>query len=367
MASKRQRGSVWEYTIKRAGILDKPLYLTFDIEAEGDDYVKKLEAMLDRGIVPTEHQTTSKVTTIAALIDQYLREAHVKDKDRGVLATVFEAVGKTPLTSVTANWVDGWITDMKRIDKLAPSTIRSKVGALARCTDWGMRKGLLLMPDHPLRSLRVGYASYTELDVALAGEKREDIERDRRLEPGEYERIQATISVGVLPRTQRPYKLEHTVALGLLVTLAVETAMRLREMFTLTTDQVDLAKRTVFLDKTKNGSKRQVPLSSVALAALRGYMEGGSGPLFPWWDGTFDKKRLAATSDFLSNLFREIAKTSGCDDLKFHDLRHEATCRMYERTTLTDLQISKVTGHRSLAMLRRYSNLRGSDLATSLW
>lgn len=368
MASKRERAGAWEYTFKRAGLLEKPLYLTFSTEVEGDAFAKKLEALLDRGIIPTEYQATSKVTTVASLIDMYLREGHIKDKDQQVLGTIFNSVGKTPLNLIDANWVDGWITDMKRIDKLAPSTIRAKVGALARCTDWGMRKSLLLMPDHPLRSLRVGYAQYTELDTALAGVKREDIERDRRLEPGEFEKIQATILAGVLPRTQRPYKLEHTVALGLLVTLAVESAMRLREMFTLSTDQVDMAKKTIFLDKTKNGSKRQVPMTSVTLQALKDYMRDlPLGPLFPWWNGTFDKKHLATVSDYLSNLFGEIAKTAECDGLLFHDLRHEATSRIYERTQLSDLQISKITGHRSLAMLRRYANLRGSDLSAALW
>ena len=50
----------------------------------------------------------------------------------------------------------------------------------------------------------------------------------------------------------------------LLFELAIETAMRLSEMFTLTIDQIDLAQRTVFLDKTKNGDKRQVPRTFAA-------------------------------------------------------------------------------------------------------
>jgi integrase len=63
----------------------------------------------------------------------------------------------------------------------------------------------------------------------------------------------------------------------------------------------------------------------------------------------------------------QIAKKAGCDALHFHDLRHEATCRLFERTQLSDLQISLITGHRDPRMLRRYSNLRGSDLAAQLW
>jgi site-specific recombinase XerD len=47
--------------------------------------------------------------------------------------------------------------------------------------------------------------------------------------------------------------------------------MRMREMYTLSKDQVSLSERTVFLEKTKNGDKRQVPLTSVAIKAIRRY------------------------------------------------------------------------------------------------
>ena len=56
-----------------------------------------------------------------------------------------------------------------------------------------------------------------------------------------------------------------------------------------------------------------------------------------------------------------------CRDLHFHDLRHEATSRIYERTTLSDLEIASITGHSSLGQLKRYANLRGSKLAKKLW
>lgn len=367
MAFKRFRNDVWEYVFKRAGVLDKPISLTFKTEVEGDEYARKLESLLDRGIVPTEHQTVSRIVNIETLVNQYLRDAHPKDKDVGALGTVCKAVGKTTLDRINAKWVDDWISDMKRIDKVAPATIRAKVGALARCCDWGIRSKLLLMPDHPLRTLPVGYAQYTKLDEGLAGVKREDVERDRRLEKGEYEKIIAVIEGGVLPRKQRPLELPDKAALRVLFVLALESAMRLREMYTLTTDQVDVYKKTIFLDKTKNGDKRQVPITSVALRELEVYLQGREGPVFPWWDGSLNKKYLHDRTDFLSKLFVNIFKSAGCVDLKFHDLRHEATSRIYERTKLTDLQISKITGHRNLQMLRRYSNLRGSDLSAQMW
>ena len=55
MATKRRRSNgSWEFRIREAGVLPKPLYVTFDSEAEGDAYVRRVEQLLDRGIVPEE-------------------------------------------------------------------------------------------------------------------------------------------------------------------------------------------------------------------------------------------------------------------------------------------------------------------------
>jgi integrase len=159
-----------------------------------------------------------------------------------------------------------------------------------------------------------------------------------------------------------------------LFVLAIESAMRLREMYTLTLDQIDIAKRTIFLDKTKNGDKRQVPMSSVVVAVLRDHMETRELPeghpadlLFPWWDGDRSQKALVGVSDYLSKRFLDIFQQAGAVGLKFHDLRHEAVSRLFERTTLSESQIMKISGHKSHRMMMRYANLRGSDLAASLW
>lgn len=378
---KRFPNGTVQFTIKRAGVLDRPIYLTYPADQEGDAraYIAKVEELLKRGIVPGELREPSRVSNIDGLVRLYMREANPKPKDVQQLTAVCKAKGDTPLTNITAAWVDAWVSELKRIDNLAPATIRAKVGALARCTDWGMRKGLLTMPDHPLRTLPDGYAQYSKADAALSGKPREDVSRDRRLEQGEYEKIMAVLESGVLPRKQRPLPLEHVKSLRLLFVLAVESAMRLREMYTLTLDQVDTGKRTVFLDRTKNGDKRQVPLSSVALTALTAYLEKRDATacakpdaLFPWWDGSLKDHDLSELSDRLSKLWHNnrsggIFEAAGCVGLHFHDLRHEATSRLFERTTLSEAQIMKITGHKSHAMMMRYANLRGSDLAARLW
>lgn len=376
MAGKKQfSNGTWQYTFKRKGVLDRPLYLTFDTEAEGDEYAARLEALLDRGIVPSEHQRSERVLTIRELVREYERDAHPSPKDVGALNTIVKKHGGTALDQINSAWVDAWIAEMKRVEKVAPTTIRAKVGALARCTDWGMRKRLLTMPDHALRTLPDGYSQYTKTDAAKAGVIKVDVERDRRLEPGEWEKIVALIEGGVLARKVRPLKLEgrrDKRALRCLLVLAVESAMRMREMFTLSHGQVDLARKTIFLEKTKNGDKRQVPLSSVALTELRSYIGEGeradpSTLLFPFWSGDTSARKLHDTTDFLSNLFVDIFEQAGAPGLLFHDMRHEAVSRLFERTTLSETQIMKITGHKSHSMLLRYANLRGSTLADSLW
>jgi len=252
MAGKKQfPNGTWQYVFKRAGVLDKPIYLTFDDEGEGDAYAGKLEALLDRGIVPTEFRGQERIVTLSELVRRYELEAHPSVKDQGALRAALRLWGDAPLRKINAGWVDGRIAEMKRVEKLAPASIRARIGALARATDWGMRKEHLVMPDHPFRTLPDGYAQYSKADTAAAGVSRQDIERDRRLEHGEYERILAVIDGGVLARKQRPLTIGYPKAHRALFILAVESAMRLSEMYTLSTDQVDLSKRTVFLDKTK--------------------------------------------------------------------------------------------------------------------
>ncbi len=363
-----------QYTFKRVGLLDKPIYLTFDNEAEGDAFAKRLDLLLDNGIVPTEYQAKSGTTTVGELIRQYERDGHPSAKDCGVLRTVYATHADDRIAAINVDWVDNWISDMKRIDKLVPSTIRSKIGAMARCTDWGLRKKILLLPDSPFRTLPDGYSQYTEADAKVAGEKKVDAQRDRRLEDGEFEKVLAMIKVGVLPRKQRPLKLEHQAALRCLFILAPESAMRLREMYTLTLDQVSLTKTTVFLEKTKNGDKRQVPLSKPAKAAIVEYLLVRQIPeghpkdmLFPWWDGDTSLKALHKLTDYLSSLYEGIFEAAGCAGLRFHDLRHEGVSRLFERTNLTDTEIMKISGHKTHSQIMRYLNLRGSMVASRLW
>jgi integrase len=84
-------------------------------------------------------------------------------------------------------------------------------------------------------------------------------------------------------------------------------------------------------------------------------------------DGLKEAKKFEKVTSALSHQFTRIFEAAGCEDMNFHDMRHEATSRLFERTDMSDFEIMKITGHSSTQMLARYANLRGSDLAKRMW
>ena len=56
---------------------------------------------------------------------------------------------------------------------------------------------------------------------------------------------------------------------------------------------------------------------------------------------------------------------AGCPDLHFHDLRHEAVTRLFERG-LNIAEVSAISGHKELKMLQRYTHLRATELVHRL-
>jgi integrase len=346
MASKRQReNGTWEYVVKRKDLLPAPVWLTFPDEQTGDAAVKIIEAKLDLGIVPPELVSDTKGKyTVADMIDLYRGAVAIADTEGPALTIVRNQIGTVMLDDVNYVWVEAWVAAMKA-RRLAPGTIRKRVGSFSRVLNWAVTKGYVA--SNPTSALTKGYAKYPDGSVV-------DTHRDRRLSEDEEAAVREVLS-------KKRGGEERT----LLFDLALETAMRMSEMLWLKWDQIDLKRRTIFLDKTKNGKKRQVPMSSVVTRLLGGKKQGG--PLFSWFIPPEKKIRRRTVRDDMSSYFGEVFAEAGCPDETFHDLRHEATSRLFERTKLSDVEIMKITGHSSPQMLARYANLRASDLAQKLW
>ena len=63
--------------------------------------------------------------------------------------------------------------------------------------------------------------------------------------------------------------------------------------------------------------------------------------------------------------FAKACKRAGIKGLCLHDIRHEATSRLFEKG-LNQMQVASITGHQSLQMLKRYTHLKAEDLVEML-
>jgi len=140
------------------------------------------------------------------------------------------------------------------------------------------------------------------------------------------------------------------------VKLALETGMRMSEIIGLDWLQVDLKKRTIRLleGKTKNGEGRAVPLSKRAIEVFEGRPGPRVGPVF-----------VGVTQPACTRAFMRAADRAGVENFHFHDLRHEATSRLFEKG-LNVMEAASITGHKDLRMLQRYTHLDASKLAEKL-
>lgn len=141
-----------------------------------------------------------------------------------------------------------------------------------------------------------------------------------------------------------------------LVELAIETAMRQGELLKLQWEDLRLAKDhgTAQLLDTKNGEDRIVPLSRKAVAILSELPRPIEGGLV----FKMTKNSVRTAWDF-------ACKRAMIDDLRFHDLRHEATSRLFE-LGLDKIEAASITGHKTLQMLKDYTHLRAEKLAKKL-
>jgi hypothetical protein len=160
MATKRIRTGRWHYVIKRQGLLLRPIYLSFDSEAEGDEYTRRVEALLDRGVVPDEfNNAPKKKHALRDSVKRYVDAHHVSEEDKERLRVVLMRLPREQsMNDMTFAWAQEWVSQIKREYNLAPGTIRKHVGALARVLDWLAAQGET--PFNPLRLLAKGYATY---------------------------------------------------------------------------------------------------------------------------------------------------------------------------------------------------------------
>jgi integrase len=352
--SVQQRGRRFQLRIQHKA-LPRRFWFNFDTESEARAYGQQLSRLLDRGIVPTEllEAAPPNDKAVGDIISDYLKAAPGLTPSDSALLTSMLGYVHVRLSALTYAWVEGWVAGLKSERKLTPGSIRKRVGALARVIDWHLRSAGSDRAN-PLRMLPTGYSAYDGRDE----QQKVDAHRDRRLHPGEADRI----------REQLPEDLR------LLFDVIVWTGLRLREAYKLRVDQIDTQKWVIKVEGSKGArgasKPRTVPIVPELRAALAERVQGRIGRIWSFWDG--DPDTLDACTARLSYQMKYHFERAGITDLVAHDLRHEACCRWVERRdgqgrwVFSEIEVARIMGWSSLRMMMRYASIRGEDLSARL-
>jgi integrase len=332
MASFRKRGDKWQARVHRQDSASA-VVKTFNTKADALKWARNVESQLDLGILAPK-QTMPR---LMPMVMRYVEEVTPTKKGESQERYRANQFRKSKLADMPLDKITGEVVAQYRDDRLkevSANTVRLELAYLSVvfeqcCKEWG------IAVSNPVRQIR----------MPKPGKPRQ-----RRLEAGEEEALLAAC------KNSRAYYLHSFVV------LAIETGMRSGEMLAMRWEHVNLTTRTVFLPDTKNGDPRTVPLSTRALNAIQALPRSISGHLFSsGYHSIHNAFQLAVT---------KAQKTQSESDtflkgLRFHDLRHEAVTRLFERG-LNPIEVGMVSGHRTLSMLQRYTHLRSEELVAKL-
>lgn len=298
LARQKQSGK-WEIALRHPSLPGGRRYFTFDTEAEANAYAEQWRLMKMAGIEPPAELLQPKAqtqATLAQVVRAWANSGHAAPTQLPALTKLVMEVGAVKLTDATYTWLTGYVQRLKVEKNLSPTSIRHRVQALGRSLDEWMRHHPDVVMQNPTRLLPKGYSSYNDKDKALvlaAGKApKADQVRDRRLQPGEEERILFALSGGVMPGKPRGLQLLGGNALLTMFLVIVNTGLRLKEAYTLKRGQVDLDAKVLRVQSSKQWrgkvAWRDVPMRPEVHAALVKYLASRtmlpSAWLFPFMD-----------------------------------------------------------------------------------
>jgi integrase len=326
MATFRNRSGKWQARVQIQG--HTPLSKTFINKVDAERWAKQVEVEMQKGSYT--NLVLAERTTFAEIIERYITE--VLPTMRGGKADYIrlKALARRPIAKL--NMVA--LTPQKiaqhrdeRLKEVAPATVIRELSYFSSIITYA-RKEWGININNP---------------ISLVARPKNPQGRNRILDAAEtnalFEALRPTgrRSIWMLP----------------LVRLALETAMRRSELLGLRWEHIDPGRRTIFLQLTKNGTSRTVPLSTHAVQILTGIPRNIDGRVFP------------VTHEVVSQAFNRARKQAGVKDIRFHDLRHMAITRLAEKLPNL-IELSAVSGHKSLAMLKRYYHPNPELLAEKL-
>ncbi|MBU2846985.1 site-specific integrase [Acidithiobacillus ferriphilus] len=310
----------WQAIVRKKGYPSQSK--TFRTKRDAEAWARLTESAMERGL--WQNQSDADSTTLTDALDRYGREVSSLKKSGkielyriGTLKT--DKIAKLHLSRIRGADLAEY-RDRRLAAGLSDSSVRLELAILSNLYTVAMKEWRMEGLRNPVLAVRKPSPGKA---------------RDRRLSPIEEKKLLG----------------ECAPPLKAIILFALETGMRRGEIQKLLWKDVDLIKCTAQLLDTKNGEDRTIPLSSRAIAVLKALPRNINGKVFPGAD--------------ISHSFTAACKRAAIDDLRFHDLRHEATSRLFEKG-LNPMQVAAITGHKTLQMLKRYTHLRAEDLAKLL-
>lgn len=339
----RKGASVYQAKIRIKGF--PPLSRTFPTRAEAEAWVIEQEAPLKERISAAralEHQNriaaecAPPYRVFGDLMRRYLNEVTPHKRSDTEEATRLHGLLKhsladCPLAGLTTARVAQWRDE--RLTQVSGSTVNRDINLLGHVVEIARREWEYDVEFNPFRRVRRPPHGHA---------------RERRLSPAEEKAL-----LEACAETKNPY-------VQPIIILALETAMRRSELVGLEWERVHWSVPSIQLTRTKTGLPRGIALSRRAVAtllALRPDEETGlelTGSVFP-----------GLTTNALKLAFRRAVERAGIPNFRFHDLRHEATSRLFEKQ-LPLMDVASITGHADIRMLRRYTHLHVGELAKKL-
>lgn len=332
--------------IRRAGFASKSK--VFATKAAAKEWLRNNEsdAALER------HEAKPGGKTLASLVDDFVLAGVCKYAAPAHLEFWRDELGHKLVAEVTHGDINGCILTLrtkraqrrtvegvKDTDKpLTPATINRYAAALSAVLSFALQHGVIDV--HPMKGGKVKRL-------------KEGPGRQRILTPEEESRLlDAAKTTGRWP------------SMYLFVLMLLTTAARKSEVLNLRWRDVNLQRGTAVLGKTKNGSPRALPLVPEVRELLTKAAKVrplDSDLIF------YDPKQPTRPKD-VDSTWKRVRINAGLDDtddpmhkVVLHTTRHTGVTKII-RSGANLAQAAMISGHKTLAMLKRYEHLAADDV-----
>lgn len=343
MATYQKRGRSWRAIVrKKSTETTTSVTKTFDTKTEAVKWATAMEAQIDEGKTVEHAREAAKAEasapSMASLMDRYSDQiSPTKRGTRWEQIRLRMLVRRFPLFQRAAIVIFG--PDMAdwrdlRLTEVSPATVIRELGLVSAVYKVAIKEWRIGLSINPCLLI-------TKPKKPRARTQRVPLEVKRLL----VERLG-------WDGLSKPVTSSQWSALVLC--FALETAMRKGEILSLQWRDIHFDQRYAHLDMTKNGEERDVPLSKAAIALLK-----IAGP------GRPEERVFKVTAGHLDKLLREARDHLNLMHVRFHDARREATTNIAAKLSNV-LELSAITGHKTLDMLKVYYQPKPSSLADKL-